>query len=432
MSGLIRTPYWWEEAPPRSLPADPPARTDVVIVGGGFTGLNAAIALRREGVEVTVIEAEDFGHGASSRNAGHVSSGVNLGKSASTSKVRSPLEKRLPEGVFDRLKDEAAASFDFLEHRVADLTRDAQYRRSGRVVCASLPAHFVTFRAKSQKMVRDGARLLDRADQRRAIGTDLYHGVMTIDRAGQLHPGCYVQGLVDLAMAEGAHLCSNRRVSAVEARAGGFRVTAGDAVIDCEKVFVATNGYSDSLRPWVRRRIIPAASYIIVTDELPSGLIDELLPEGRTAVDSRRLLSYFRPTPDRRRILFGGRASLRLRDAGLVARELADRLHAVFPQTKGIPVRYAWSGRIAFTFDLLPHLGERDGIVHALGCNGSGVAMQSYLGHMAGRAIAGKEKSAFWNLDFPTVPFYRETPWFLPAVTGWYRFRDGMERATGF
>lgn len=431
MTELIKTPFWWEEAPPRSLPDDPPARSDVVIVGGGFTGLNAAIALRRAGVDVTVIEAEAFGHGASSRNAGHVSSGVNLGKSAATSKVRSPLESRLPAGVFDRLRDEAAAAFDFVEHRVGELARDARYRRSGRVVCASLPGHFRTFRTKSQKLGRDGARLLERTEQRQAIGTDLYHGVMTIDRAGQLHPGHYVQGLVDLAQAEGAHLCSDRRVSAVERRAGGFHVTAGDATIDCEQVFIATNGYSDGLRPWVRRRVIPAASYIIVTDELPAGLIEELLPEGRTAVDSRRLLSYFRPTPDRRRILFGGRASLRPRDAALVARELAARLHEVFPQTKGIPIRYAWSGRIAFTFDLLPHLGAHEGIVHALGCNGSGVAMQSYLGHMAGRGMAGKERSAFWDLEFPTVPFYRETPWFLPAVTGWYRFRDTLERATG-
>ncbi|APE45618.1 hypothetical protein BOO69_18800 (plasmid) [Sulfitobacter alexandrii] len=432
MPKLIQTPYWWEEAPPRSIPEPPPPRTDVVVVGGGFTGLNAAIALRRAGVDVTVIEAETFGFGASSRNAGHVSSGVNLGKSASTSKVRSPLEKRLPAGVFDRLKEEAAASFDFVEGRVQELPEAAQYRRSGRVVCAVLPAHFAAYRDKARKMTRDGATLYPVERQRQVIGSDLYHGVMTIDRAGQLHPGKYLQGLVDLAQSEGAQLCSNRRVERIDRRPGGFRVSAGGAQVDCEQVFIATNGYSDGLRPWVRRRIIPAASYIIVTDDLPDGMMHELLPEGRTAVDSRRLLSYFRPTPDGRRILFGGRASLRMRDAGKVAQELAERLHSVFPQTRGVPIRYAWSGRIAFTFDLLPHLGDRDGIVHALGCNGSGVAMQSYLGHLAGLGMAGTKTSAFWNLDFPTIPFYRETPWFLPAVTGWYRARDAIERATGF
>lgn len=431
MADLIQTPYWWEEAPPRSVPNAPPARTDVVVVGGGYTGLNAAIALRQSGIAVTVVEAEDFGFGASSRNAGHVSSGVNLGKSAASSKVRSPMERRLLAALLEQLKNEAAASFDFLEARVGELGRNVEYRRSGRVVCASLPSHFDALRAKSAKMTRDGVHLFERAEQQRVIGSDIYHGVMTIDRAGQLHPGKYVQGLVDLAMDEGAQLCSNCSVTAIERRHGGFRVKTRQASVDCDQVLIATNGYSDGLYPWVRRRIIPAASYIVVTDVLPEGMIEELLPNGRTAVDSRRLLSYFRPTPDRRRILFGGRASLRMQDAGRVAQELAGRLHEVFPQTKGIAIRNAWSGRIAFTFDLLPHFGEHGGIVYALGCNGSGVAMQSYLGHMAGRAMAGKERSAFWNLDFPTMPFYRETPWFLPAVTGWYRFRDVLERMTG-
>ena len=428
---LIQTPYWWEEALPRKLGHTPPARADVVIVGGGFTGLNAAIALRQAGAEVVVLEAEDFGYGASSRNAGHVSSGVNLGKTASSSNVRSPLEQSLPEGVFDQLKTEAAASFDFVEARTAELSRDAKYRRSGRVVCATLPGHFEAMKGKAAKMRRDGVQLYDRDQQRRVIGSDLYHGAMTIDRAGQLHPGRYVQGLVDMAEARGAVLCDNIRVTGIERQGTEWQVRAGDAAIRCDKVLIATNGYSDGLNPWVRRRVIPAASYIVVTEELPEGMIDALLPEGRTAVDSRRLLSYFRPTPDRKRILFGGRASLRIRDASELATELAARLHAVFPETSGIPIRYAWSGQIAFTFDLLPHLGEREGVVYALGCNGSGVAMQSYLGHMAGQAMAGGERSAFWNLGFPTMPFYREKAWFLPMMTGWYKLRDQIERVTG-
>lgn len=431
MAELITTPYWWEDAPPRSLGRTPPERADVAIVGGGFTGLNAAITLRRAGASVVVLEAEDFGFGASGRNAGHVSSGVNLGKAAASSQVRSPLESQLPPGTFQALKDEAAASFDFVEARVAELPRDAEYRRSGRVVCASLPGHFTAMQAKAGKMERDGARLVPKDRMRGAIGSDIYHGGMTIDRAGQLHPAKYVQGLVDLADREGAALCDNHRVTAIERSGTRWRVTARGRQVACDRVFIATNGYSDSLVPWVRRRVIPAASYIVVTDSLPDGLIDELLPEGRTAVDSRRLLSYFRPTPDRRRILFGGRASLRMRDAGIIAKELSNRLTTIFPQMRGIPIRYAWSGRIAFTFDLLPHLGEHEGIVHALGCNGSGVAMQSYLGHMAGQAMAGGARSAFWNLRFPTAPLYRETPWFLPAMTGWYRFRDCMERLTG-
>ncbi|MCX7561244.1 FAD-binding oxidoreductase [Sulfitobacter sp. F26204] len=430
MADLIETPFWWEEAKPRRLGNAPPSRSDVVVIGGGYTGLNAAITLRGAGISVTVLEAEDFGFGASSRNAGHVSSGVNLGKSASSSNVHSPLEARLPPGKFKALKDEAAASFDFVEARMKELSTDAHYLRSGRVVCAASPKHFAALQAKAPHMLHDGVQLFAGDRQKCAIGSDHFHGVMTIDRAGQLHPGKYLHGLVDQAQARGAHLCDNHPVRMIERSSRGWRVKAQGATIECDKVFIATNGYSDGLHPWMRRRIIPAASYIIVTDELPEGLINELLPQARTGVDTKRLLSYFRPTPDRRRILFGGRASLRMRPAREIAVELAKRLHRIFPDTRGIAVQYAWSGKIAFTFDLLPHLGEHEGVVHAIGCNGSGVAMQSYLGHMAGQAISGGPRSAFWNLAFPSVPFYRETPWFLPAVTGWYRLRDGIDQLT--
>ena len=250
----------------------------------------------------------------------------------------------MPPGVYDALKCEAAASFDHIEALMPQLPRDADYRRSGRVVCAALPNHYTAMQAKSGKMTKDGTQLYPKNQQRLVIGTDLYHGVMTIDRAGQLHPGKYVQGLVDLAASEGAVLCDHHRVSGISRAGTSWRVAAGNARVDCEKVFIATNGYSDTLRPWMRRRVIPAASYIVVTDELPDGLIDDLLPQGRTAVDSKRLLSYFRPTPDRKRILFGGRASLQERPAQEVACELAARLYAVFPQITGLPIRYAWSG----------------------------------------------------------------------------------------
>ena len=433
---LTTRPYWWQDTPPRSIGHEPPARGDVVIVGGGYTGLNAALALRAAGVGAVVLEASQFGEGASTRNAGHVSSGVNLGKGASGSRVRSPLEQRLPQGVFAQLKDEAAASFDLVETRATELAqevgRDIRYRRSGRVVCAALPGHFRAMQGRAPGMARDGVALFGRDSQRGVIGSNLYHGAMTIDRAGQLHPGHYLHGLVDLAAARGVVLCDGARATAISRVASGWEVRARGRTIRCDKVLIATNGYSDGLNPWLRRRVIPAASYIVVTGELPEGLIDSLLPQGRTGVDSRRLLSYFRPTPDRRRILFGGRASLHMRDPADLARDLAARLHAVFPETAGIPIDYAWSGQIAFTFDLLPHLGEREGIAYALGCNGSGVAMQSYLGHMAGQALAGGARSAFWNLGFPSAPFYRETPWFLPAMTGWYRFRDRLERLTGY
>ena len=421
------TPYWWEFCAPRVLGDSPPATTDVVVIGGGYTGLNAALSLRRGGASVTVLEAAAFGDGASTRNAGHVSSGVNLGK-GSSSAVRSPMERNLPPETLAAVRQEAAASFDFLENRVAELPQQALYHRSGRFVGAVSPRHF---RALEAKAARLGGRLVPRAQQRAEIGTDLYHGGMVIDRSGQLHPARYLHGLADLALAEGVALSSRTPALSIDRRPGGWIVSTPGHRIVCDRVLVATNGYSGPLLPWLRRRVIPAASYIVVTEDLGEGMLDRLLPKRRTVADTRRLLNYYRPTPDGRRLLFGGRATLRPRDPALVGQELMQRVRRIFPDLSDARAAHAWTGTIAFTFDFMPHLGERDGIVHALGCNGSGVAMLSYLGHRAAQAILGQDQSAFWNLRFPTVPFYRETPWFLPMMSGYQRSLDWVDRLRG-
>lgn len=425
--GISTIPFWWEDAPPEPSPDPLPETTDVVVVGGGFTGLNAAIALRRGGMDVTVLEATDFGRGASTRNAGHVSSGVNLGK-GSSSAVRSPMERTLAPDLLAAVRAEAAASFDFLEARVGELPLDAFYRRSGRFVGAVSQRHFDGLGEKAERL---GGHLVSRADQTREIGSTAYRGGMVIPRSGQLHPARYLHGLVALARAEGAALVSGAAAESIERKGAALVIRTARGPIRCKDVLIATNGYTGMLLPWLRRRVIPAASYIVVTEPLPAGLMDRLLPERRTYADTRRLLNYFRPTPDGRRLLFGGRATLRQREPASVAEDLRARLVAIFPELDAVPISHAWTGTIAFTFDFMPHLGRRDGIAYALGCNGSGVAMLSYLGHRAGEAMLRRPPSAFWNLDFPTAPLYRQTPWFLPLMSGYQRVRDWLDTRQG-
>ncbi|MBM3523597.1 MAG: FAD-binding oxidoreductase, partial [Alphaproteobacteria bacterium] len=196
------------------------------------------------------------------------------------------------------------------------------------------------------------------------------------------------------------------------------------------EVFVATNGYTGSVTPWMRRRLIPVGSYIIATEPLDPGIVKAIVPNGRMISDTKRVMAYYRLSPDHTRVVFGGRASFRQVSAREAAPVLHERMLQIWPQLRGTRITHAWSGNVAFTFDFLPHMGKHDGVHYALGCQGSGVAMMSYLGHQAALKLAGgaNRRSAFDGLDFPTKPFYSGHPWFLPVV-GWsYKLRDWMDR----
>jgi glycine/D-amino acid oxidase-like deaminating enzyme len=135
-------------------------------------------------------------------------------------------------------------------------------------------------------------------------------------------------------------------------------------------------------------------------------------------------------SPDGTRMVFGGRARFTPVDptvsAPILHRYMTDR----FPQLRGVKVTHAWTGNVAFTLDALPHMGERDGLHYCLGCNGSGVAMMTYLGWQTARKIGRVANYAcsYDSEDFPDHPLYSGKPWFLPIVGGYYRLRDNLDR----
>jgi glycine/D-amino acid oxidase-like deaminating enzyme len=205
-------------------------------------------------------------------------------------------------------------------------------------------------------------------------------------------------------------------------------------VVAADAVLVATNGYSLDRRgtasPWLARRLVPLNSYIIATEELPEATIERLFPGRRMISESRRVLNYFRPSPDGRRVLWGGRASFRKATAEGSAPTLHRRMVECFPELREVRITHAWTGMVAFTFDGLPHIGVQDGVHYAAGCQGSGVAMATWLGHNIALKLAGaaNERFALDGLPFPTRPTYTGNPWFLPIVGTYYRLRDSLDR----
>ena len=218
-------------------------------------------------------------------------------------------------------------------------------------------------------------------------------------------------------------------VTGVRRNGRHWQVHTAQGALQARDVVVASNGYTGTITPWQRRRVIPIGSYVIATEPVPRTLMDRLMPTDRVVSDSRRVVHYYRPSPDRTRILFGGRVSsgetCTRRSAALLHRNLA----AIFPELAPTRITHSWMGLVAYTFDTLAHVGRHDGVHYAMGYCGSGVSMASYLGTRVGQQVLGlaQGRTAFDGIGFPTRPLYRGRPWFLPAAVAWYRLRDRLD-----
>ncbi len=174
--------------------------------------------------------------------------------------------------------------------------------------------------------------------------------------------------------------------------------------------------------------MIPIGSYQIATARLGSERIRELIPHARNIVDSRRIVVYFRPSPDGERIIFGGRAAIAETDALACLPRLRAMLIKIFPQLRSVDVTHAWAGTVAYTFDTLPHLGGRDGIFYCMGYCGQGVPLAPYFGRRIGQQILGLDagRTALDGLSFPSKPYYAGVPWFLAPSVFIYRALDAL------
>ena len=422
--GFKTTPWWWEAAPPPEPgPVSLPEHAEVLVIGGGLCGLSCALELGRGGVPALVLDREAIGWGASSRNGGALSGAGSLGR------AKSDVGKGLDPKLLAEMVEEAEASFDALDALIAREGIDCAWRRCGRFVGAHTEAAMATLakRADLLNAAEPGsAELLPRARLEEELRTTLYHGGLRISRAGSLHPALYTQGLAMAARRAGATLVGGVAVQGIAREDAGFVVTTSAGTVKARHVMVATNGYTGRATPWHRRRVIPVASYMIATEEIGADRVRALLPKLRVYGDTKKILYYFRPSPDGLRILFGGRATLSDTDPRIGARWLHRQMVDLFPELAGVRITHGWKGNVAFAFDMLPHVGVNDGVHFALGCNGSGVTTMTHLGTVAARMMLGGDNrvSAFARLRMPTMPGYTGVPWFMPIVTGLYRMKD--------
>lgn len=420
------TPYWWDDVPRPKLPdAALPTKADVVIVGSGYTGLSAALQTARGGRDTVVLDAEDAGFGCSTRNGGQISTSI---KPAYADLVR----KYGPELAF-RIIKEGHNSLAWVADFVATEKIDCDFRVAGRFHAAHNAS---SYEALSQRLTDQPkgleveAHMVPRAEQRAELGTDAYFGGIVYTRHASVHAARFHQGLLDRALASGARVFPHCAATAIQPEGNGFRVQCARGSIEARNVVVATNGYTGAVTPWHRRRVIPIGSYIIATEPLPRETMARLMPKDRIVSDTRKVVYYYRASPDGQRILFGGRVSHNETDPRISGPRLHADMTAIFPELAAVRISHSWMGFVAYTFDEMMRAGVHEGIHYAMGYCGSGAGMAGYLGMRIGQQVLGLKEgaTAFDNLPFPTRPFYYGTPWFLAPTVAYYRWSDRFGR----
>lgn len=424
--------YWTDSAAafvPSARELAPQA--DVVVVGGGFTGLSAALALARRGADVVVLEAgARVAAEASGRNGGHVNNGLAVDYAELAEKVGTDRARE-----WYRAYDDAV---DTVERVVRDEAIDCDFMRHGKLKLATRPNQLAALQRSAERLIADrvdtDVEVLDAARVRAEVQSERFHGGLLYKRSGQMHMGRFAQGLAQAAERRGARIHTNTCVTRLERAGSGHahRVHTSRGTVLAKQVLLATGatrhgGYGSF--GWLRRRIVPIGSFIVVTEPLGAERALALLPGQRTYVTVANIHHYFRLTPDHR-LVFGGRARFAVSSPQSDAASgeiLRAGLVETFPQLAGVGIDYCWGGLVDMTQDRLPHAGERDGLYYSMGYSGHGTQMSVHMGERMAAVMAGEANANPWReRRWPAIPGHFGPPWFLPAVGLYYRLKDKM------
>ncbi|RJG54556.1 FAD-binding oxidoreductase [Sphingobium terrigena] len=417
--------YWLTSAPPFMGGAEGgvDGSADVAIIGGGFTGLSATLALAKRGASVVLLEAGQVVGEASGRNGGQCNNGTAHDYGALSAKFGKQVAKAWYRAHCDAV--------DTVERLAREEGIDCNFTRCGRVKLAAKPAHYdklVRAHDLLAAEVDENVRLVPPERIREEVGSDAFHGALIQTTSAQIHPARFGVGLAEAAARAGARIYEGAEVTGLDRLPSGWRVTSSRGTVDAKQVLVATGG-APAAAPFgfFRRRIVSVGSFVIATERLDDGLIDRLLPGRRNYVTSKNIGNYFRLAPDNR-LIFGGRARFAISDPRSdmkSGRILEDTLGAIFPALKGVGVDHVWGGMVDLTADRLPRAGETDGLYYSMGYSGHGVQMATHMGQQMARVMSGEPAANPWaNLDWPSVPGHFGKPWFLPLVGLWYKWQD--------
>jgi len=419
------SPFWVEEFPrPQGITSDLPSEADVLVVGSALTGLSAALRLARGGKTVAVVDRGAIASGASAINGGMVSPDIKAG-------IKVIFDRFGPQ-LGHEMWQATVRSVDIISDIARAENIDARIVRGGMAALgthADSKAQFEKSVAWYRKTVGVDWEVLGRDRVPEVVASDRFTAVLFEPEGLGIQPARFVFGLATAAAAAGAKLVEECAVREVSRDGSGFKVGTDKGTLRAGEVILATNGYTTSEPvPELARQVVPIGSYIIVTEPLGERAT-RIFPRGSMTYTKRRLLNYMRRTPDER-ILIGGRRNLHTGlDLEESAADLRRQLLGHFPDLEDVEITHAWGGKLGVPFDLIPHMGQIDGVWYALGYAGHGVGLSTLMGHeLAGMLLGEEPPSSFTKVPPPTRFYYRGKPWFLTPASILYRTLDRLGR----
>jgi glycine/D-amino acid oxidase-like deaminating enzyme len=402
-------------------------RARVTIIGGGYTGLSAALHLAEAGVDAVVIEAVDVGERASGLNGGQVIPGVKYDPDT--------LEEMFGTKLGPSLVETVARGPDLVFDLIRKYSIACDATRTGWIQPATSGTALAALLVRAEQWRRRGAavEVLSSAETARLTGSQRYCGGWIDRRGGTVQPLSYVRGLAMAALRLGSRIFGQSPAVKLARVGKEWRVDTPQGSVTTPTVIVATDAYSDRLVDSVRRTVVTVPSFQVATVPLHADLLGEILPEQQSASDTWYLLRYFRRDAAGR-LVMGSRGVFGNASAEMQARHLYRAVREIFPQLEGVGYQYRWGGLVAVTRDHLPRLQQIEpGLLAGFGYNGRGVAMATMMGSLLARWCMGKPAD---ELGFPVtsadpIPLHVFNQLGARVAVQYLRTLDGLARLRG-
>ena len=413
---------WYEssvEARPEYPALDGSRSCDVLIIGGGFTGLSAAYHLAAKGLSVVVLEQARFGDGASGRNGGQ----LNTGQRGWVEDFESSLGFERTKLLFDMAEDAKAHLLGFAKQHAIEIDY-----MNGQLDGIHTKKYLKDYQAHPDTMARYGyphISYMDANETAQRIGTQLYLGGLRDRGTGHIHPLKLLIGTAQVAAEAGAKLFENTKVTSLTPNGGKVVAVTPTGTVTAGKALSAVNAYGGNLEPISASHVMPIGSFIGATEPLPED--SPILPGGESASDSRFVVRYFRKTKDHR-LLFGGREIYTAGSPAEIEGGVRKQVTELYPALANVKFTHAWGGYVGITVPRMPFVREvMPNVTSIGGFSGHGVMLSNYTGRLYAETLTGNDDRlrALRELKIPPFPGGRRfrTPLLFLALS-WFALRD--------